>query len=100
MILSRRKAEESLTRGVLARLGLTLNEKKTGIRNARTERFDFLGYTFGPDSSRRTRREYTGYSPSKKGVNRVGKNVAEHLSPANVAPWEEVRDRLNQKPKG
>ena len=26
--------------------------------------------------------------------------VAEHLKPSNVAPWEEVRDRLNQKLKG
>ena len=26
--------------------------------------------------------------------------MAEHLAPCNVAPWEEVRDRLNQKLKG
>src|ERR1700724_3003495 len=45
VILSRGKAKEALewTRGVLARLGLTLNEKKTSIRNARKERFDFSG---------------------------------------------------------
>ena len=50
VILSRGKAAEALgwTRGVLERLGLTLNEKKTSIREARRERFDFLGYTFGP----------------------------------------------------
>jgi len=50
VILSRGKAKEALewTRGVLERLGLTLNEKKTSIRNARQERFDFLEYTFGP----------------------------------------------------
>ena len=33
---------------VMNRLGLTLNEAKTSVRNARTERFDFLGYAFGP----------------------------------------------------
>jgi RNA-directed DNA polymerase len=102
VILSRGKAKESLewTRGVLARLGLTLNEQKTSIRNARKERFDFLGYTFGPHYSRRTGREYIGYSPSKKSVNRARRNVGEHLRSDNVAPWEEVRDRLNQKLKG
>jgi RNA-directed DNA polymerase len=102
VILSRGKAKESLewTRGVLRRLGLTLNEQKTSIRNARKERFDFLGYTFGPHYSRRTGREYIGYSPSKKSVNRARRNVGEHLGTHNVAPWEEVRDRLNQKLKG
>ena len=102
VILSRGKANEALewTRGVLDRLGLTLNEKKTSIRNARMERFDFLGYTFGPHFSRRTGREYIGYSPSKKSVNRIRQKVAEHLRRSNVAPWEEVRDRLNQKLKG
>jgi RNA-directed DNA polymerase len=60
VILSRGKAAEALgwTRGVLERLGLTLNEKKTSLRNARRERFDFLGYTFGPHFSGRTGREY------------------------------------------
>jgi RNA-directed DNA polymerase len=102
VILSRGKANEALewTRGVLDRLGLTLNEKKTSIRDARRERFDFLGYTFGPHFSRRTGREYIGYSPSKKSVNRIREKVREHLRPSNVAPWEEVRERLNQKLKG
>src|ERR1035437_5741145 len=102
VILSRGKAKEALewTRGVLERLGLTLNERKTSIRNARKERFDFLGYTFGPHFSKRTGREYIGCSPSKKSVNRIRQKVAEQLAPCNVAPWEEVRDRLNQKLKG
>jgi RNA-directed DNA polymerase len=59
VIVSRGKAMESLewTRGVLERLELTLNETKTSIRNARVERFDFLGYTFGPHYSSRTGQE-------------------------------------------
>ena len=32
----------------MTKLGLTLNEAKTSLRNARKERFDFLGYSFGP----------------------------------------------------
>ena len=102
VILSRGKAKEALewTRGVLERLGLTLNEKKTSIRDARRERFDFLGYTFGPHFSQRTGREYIGYSPSKKSVGRIKKNVGDHLAPGNVAPWEKVCERLNQKLRG
>lgn len=102
VILSRGKAKEALgwARGTLTRMGLTLNEAKTSIRDARRERFDFLGYTFGPHFSRRTGREYIGCSPSKKSVNRIKEKVGEHLKPGNVAPWEQVRDQLNQKLRG
>jgi RNA-directed DNA polymerase len=102
VILSRGKATEALewTRSVVTRLGLTLNEKKTSIRDARRERFDFLGYSFGPHFSRRTGREYIGYSPSKKSLKRIREKVGEHLEANNVKPWDEVRDQLNRKLKG
>ena len=102
VILSRGKAKEALgwLRGALERLELILNEKKTSLRNARRERFDFLGYTFGPHFSGRTGREYIGYSPSKKSVSQMKRSVGEHLAPGNNRPWEEVRDRLNQKLRG
>lgn len=102
VILSRGHAEEALewTRGVVERLKLTLNEKKTSIRNARAERFDFLGYTFGPHYSMRTGREYIGYSPSKKSVSRIKEKVGHHLVPGNMAPWEEACERLNQILRG
>jgi RNA-directed DNA polymerase len=101
-ILSRGKAKEALewTRGVLARLGLTLNEKKTSVRDACRERFDFLGYTFGPHYSMRTGRKYTGYSPSKKSVAKIKEKVGNLLVPSNVKPWAEVCERLNQKLQG
>jgi hypothetical protein len=53
--VSRRKAVEALdwTRGVMSRIGLTLNEAKTHIRQANAEQFDFLGYTFGPHRFRK-----------------------------------------------
>src|ERR1039457_5573951 len=102
VILSRGKAAEALewTRGVLKRLELTLNEKKTSVRNAREERFDFLGYTFGPHYSARTGREYLGYSPSKKSVSRIKTKVGELLVPGTMDPWEKVCERLNQILKG
>jgi RNA-directed DNA polymerase len=102
VILSRGKAKESLewTRGVLGRLDLTLNEKKTSIRNARQERFDFLGYTFGPHINPRDGGAYIGYSPSNKSVGRIKQKVGELLERRNGAPWEEVCQKLNQKLRG
>ena len=102
VILSRGKAAEALewTRGVLERLELTLNEKKTSIRNARRERFDFLGYTFGPHNSMRTGRAYLGYSPSKQSVASIQEKVGDLRVPSNVSPWPEVRQQLKQKLQG
>jgi len=50
VILSRGHAAEALTwtKAVMAKLGLTLNEAKTSLKDARRESFDFLGYTLGP----------------------------------------------------
>ena len=50
VILSRGRAAEALawTKAVMTKLGLTINEAKTSLKNARQERFDFLGYSFGP----------------------------------------------------
>jgi RNA-directed DNA polymerase len=81
-------------------LELTLNEKKTSVRDACRERFDFLGYTFGPHYSKRTGREYLGYSPSPKSVANIKENVGDLLVPGHVKPWAEVRERLNQKWRG
>jgi len=102
VILSRGKAKEALewTRGVLERLKLTLNEKKTSIRNASREQFSFLGYAFGPHYSMRTGRRYLGYSPSKKSVARIKEKVGDLLVASNVKPWAEVREKLNQKLQG
>ena len=102
VILSRGHAEEALawTRRVMARLGLTLNEDKTSIRKARQERFDFLGYVFGPHHYRKDGHWYLGASPSKKSVQRLKQRVGEILAPGNQAPWPEVRDQLNSLLRG
>ena len=102
VILSRGHAAEALawTRPVMTRLGLTLNEAKTSVRDARQERFDFLGYTFGPHRYRKDGHWYLGASPSKKSVQRLKAEVGELLVPGNMAPWEEVRDQLNRLLRG
>jgi RNA-directed DNA polymerase len=97
VILSRGRAAEALawTKAVMTRLGLTLNEAKTSLKNARAERFDFLGYSFGPHYYKANGRRYLGASPSKKSVQRLKTNVGKMLQPGNIAPWSDVRDTLN-----
>jgi len=102
VILSRGCAAEALnwTRSVMTRIGLTLNEAKTSIKRGRTERFDFLGYTFGPHRLRKDGHVYLGASPSKKSVSRLRQKVGDLLVPGNVGPWPDVRDRLNRILRG
>jgi RNA-directed DNA polymerase len=97
VILSRGHAAEarSWTRGAMERIGLTLNEAKTRLVDAKMGRFDFLGYTFGPHRFKKDGHWYLGASPSKKSVARVKHKVGAMLGPNQVRPWEEVRDQLN-----
>jgi len=97
VILSSGRAAEALTwmRDAMAKLGLTLNEAKTSLKDARKERFDFLGYSFGPHWFKKNGKWYLGASPSKKSMQRFKTKVGDRLVPANVAPWEDVRDELN-----
>jgi RNA-directed DNA polymerase len=98
VILSRGRAAEALawTKAVMTRLGLTLNEAKTSLKNARQERFDFLGYSFGPHRYKANGKWYLSASPSKKSVQRFKTKVGNLLVPGNNDPWPEVRDTLNK----
>jgi RNA-directed DNA polymerase len=102
VILSRGFADEALawTRLVMTKLGLALNETKTVVRDARHERFDFLGYNFGPHHYRKDGHWYLGASPSKKSVQRLKVKVSDILVPGNTAGWLEVRDQLNRLLRG
>lgn len=102
VILSRGKAESALvwTRRVMAAIGLTLNETKTCIRNAREDHFDFLGYTFGPERSRKDGRWYMAAKPSKKAVRRMKEKVRSLLRPGNQSPWPTVANELNRTLRG
>src|SRR6201997_432473 len=102
VILSRGHAAEALawTKAVMTKLGLTLNEAKTSLRNARQECFDFLGYAFGPHHDERGGERYLGASPSKKSVRRIKSTVSELLVPREKGSWPNVRDRLNRLLQG
>jgi RNA-directed DNA polymerase len=102
VILSRGHAAEALawTDSVMARLGLTLNRTKTRLCDARTERFDFLGYSFGPHCHRQQGRWFVGASPSSKSVRRLKDKLGAILVPGNKGPWDEVCGTLNRLLRG
>jgi len=102
VILTCRHAAEARdwTRQVMTCLGLTLNEAKTKLKEARQESFDFLGYTLGPQHYRKDGHWYLGASPSKKSVARLRQKVNEALVPGNKGTWPEVRERLNSILRG
>ncbi len=102
VILSRGHAAEALawTKAVMTKLGLTLNEAKTSLKNARRESFDFLGYTLGPRHFPKGGRWYLAASPSKKSVQRLKAKISELLVPGNKGAWDEVRARLNRILRG
>src|SRR5262249_11489886 len=70
VILTRGHAGEARdwTQQVMSRIGLTLNEQKTSIRDAWKEEFDFLGYTFGRRYSVWNAKPYMAARPSKKSI--------------------------------
>jgi RNA-directed DNA polymerase len=98
VILSRGHADEALTwtKAVMAKLGLTLNETKTSVKDARRKSFDFLGYTLGPRHFPNGGRWYLGAGPSKKSVQRIKTKVSDLLTPGNKSAWPEVQAQLNR----
>jgi RNA-directed DNA polymerase len=102
VILSRGHAAPALdwTRWAMGQLGLTLNEHKTGIRQASQERFTFLGYAFGPMVYRKTGRPYLGAQPAPQSIRQVKARVRAILHPGNQAPWPEVAAQVNRTTRG
>jgi RNA-directed DNA polymerase len=102
VILSRQSAAEALawTGQVMTRLGLSLNEATTVVRDARREPVDFLGDRFGPHRYRKDGHGPLGASPSKTSVLRLKAKISDLVVPGNMGTWPEVRDRLNRLLRG
>jgi RNA-directed DNA polymerase len=102
VLLCRRYAPEllSITREWMKRIGLSLNETKTRIVDAKQQAFDFLGYSFGPRYTRREGWRYIGAYPSKKAIQRMREKVRRILRPGNQALWPLVVKLLNPVLRG
>ena len=77
-------------RGLMTRLGLTVNETKTRLARLPEENFDFLGYTigrfYGKDGA-----PYIGTRPSRKAVRRLLQRVHEATTPYKHAESPKLR---------
>lgn len=62
---------------IIERLGLTLNERKTRVVNAKEESFNFLGYEISIKRSRRTGNNYPHVQPSKKSLKRIKDRITD-----------------------
>ena len=84
-------------RSMMERLGLAVNEAKTGIRRIPEESVEFLGYTIGRCYSRQTGRAYVGTRPSKRSVRRAIKAVS-RMTARRTGRWEaeSLVGRLNR----
>ena len=87
VILSCGHAAEALawTKVVMSKLGLTINEAKTSLKDARKERFDFLGYSFGLHYFGANGKRYQGASPSKKSIKRFKTKIGVTTAPTGCA---------------
>jgi RNA-directed DNA polymerase len=102
VILSRGHAAAALAWSgrVTAKLGPVLNATKTAIRDARRERLDFLGDSFGPHHYRKDGHWCLGASPSQTSVLRLKAKLSDILVPGNMATWLDVGDRHNRLLRG
>jgi RNA-directed DNA polymerase len=103
VICSRGQADEAMVvmRGMMGRLKLTVNEKKTRQCPLPEGTFTFLGYTFGRHHSRRTGGAYLGPRPASRKVRQLCRSISD-LTDRRTCPMdtEDKVGKLNQKLNG
>ena len=103
VILCRGNADQILkgVKLVLNDLGLSLNEEKTRIVDARQEMFQFLGFSIGIKRGKRTGREYPHTEPSKKALKHIRAEVKRLTTEQySAVPTEDVIRRVNEVARG
>ena len=84
-------------RVMMARLGLAVNEDKTGIVRLPEQSVEFLGYTIGRCYSKQSGRAYIGTRPSNKSVRRVMQAVRASTAPrTSLLEADVIVGRLNR----
>ena len=90
------KAEEAMQvmRGMMERLRLTVNEKKTRQCSIPEETFTFVGFTFGRQVSWKTGRPYVVPSPAEKKVQAICNRISEATSRRTT--WRDTAEQVAQ----
>ena len=103
MVLCRGNADRILkgVKRVLEDLGLTLNEEKTRIVDARQESFNFLGFSIGMKRGKRTGRAYPHTEPSKRALQHIRSEIKQLTTNRySATPTEDVIRRVNEVARG
>jgi RNA-directed DNA polymerase len=88
----RARAAMATMRGMMTKLKLTVNEKKTRQCSVPAETFTFLGFTFGPQTSWNTGRVYVTPTPAEKKVQAICDKISEATRGATV--WREEEEKV------
>jgi len=90
------KADEAMQamRDMMARLKLTVNEKKTRSCSVPAETFTFLGFTFGPQTSWKTGRVYVTPSPAGKKVQAICAKIS--VATSGSTTWRDEAEQVGQ----
>lgn len=86
---------------VLNKLELKLNEDKTQIRDARQERFGFLGFSVGIVKGEQTGKYFPLVEPSDKAIKAIKQKIQFYTRrDMNPVPIEGIVGKLNQTARG
>ena len=103
VILCRRNTDRvmGLLLQILERLELNLNETKTKTVNAYQGKFDFLGFSIGIETSKRTGKYYPHVQPSKKALQTIKDQVTQLTRRVTtVKPLERIVWEVNTTVRG
>jgi hypothetical protein len=102
VIMGRHLDSEVLNRiiSLLTRMGLTVNEEKSRMIDARKESFDFLGFTFRYDKVFQKKSHFWNVFPSKKSKSKLIANIKAYLKVRSHLPIFVIVKGLNEKLRG
>ena len=96
-----KQVRATLADRTLTGLGLSLNEEKTREVNARQDRFDFLGFSFGLRTGRPSGKVYPHVEPSLRSIQRAKARVTQMTARGGTPiPLPDVVATLNQYVRG
>ncbi len=91
----------AILHSILTKLDLKLNEDKTQIRNAREERFEFLGFSIGVVKAKQSGKYFPLVEPSDKSIQSIKQKVRFYTRRSmNPVPLDDIVGMLNQTARG
>lgn len=91
----------TLLKNILGKLDLQLNENKTEIKDARTEKFNFLGFQIGLVKGQRSGKQFPLIEPSPKSMKAVKQKIKFYTRrEMNPVPINDIVKILNATVRG